>query len=115
MPGLVSLREVAEAPPVVAEAPPVASLEDLPSPAEVVTAVVNLDHTALIKIVTDLVAQKPTSAAEALKLVAKLQEKIAEWALSELPEKDSILAGIKMVQTVAGGIGGSGCMPCLRK
>jgi hypothetical protein len=99
MPALVSLRDVP-------------SLEALPSPAEVVTAVVSLDQTALIKIVTDLVAQKPTSAAEALKLVAKLQEKITEWALSELPEKDSILAGLKMVETVTASVG---CLPCLRK
>jgi hypothetical protein len=96
MPGLVSLREVPELPPA----------------SEVVAAVTSCDHNALIKIVTDLVAQKPKSVQEALKLVSTLQEKITEWALSELPEKDSVLAGLKMVESVSASLG---CLPCLRK
>jgi hypothetical protein len=99
MPGLVSLRDVP-------------SLEDIPSPAAVVAAVVNVDHSALVKIITDLVAEKPTSPAEALKLLGTLQGKIAEWVLSELPEKEKILAGLKMAETVAASVG---CLPCLRK
>jgi hypothetical protein len=80
----------------------------------IVSAVSKLsfDQEALMKIVTDLVAKKPSSPAEALKLLAELQGKIAEWVLSELPEKDNILAGLKMAETVAASVG---CLPCLRK
>jgi hypothetical protein len=105
MPGLVSLREVPALPSIV-------SLEDLPSPAELVTAVASVDHSALVKIITDAVAQKPTSVAEALQLISSLQGKIAEWVVSELPEKDKVLAGLKMVESVAASVG---CLPCLRK
>lgn len=70
-----------------------------------------LDHQALIKIVTDLVAQKPTSVADALKLMGTLQEKIAEWVLSEVPEKDKVIAGLKTAQTVAASVG---CLPCFK-
>ncbi len=69
------------------------------------------DHTALIKMVTDLVGQKPTSVADALKLMGTLQEKIAEWALSEVPDKDKILAGLKTAQTMAASVG---CLPCFK-
>jgi hypothetical protein len=69
------------------------------------------DHKDLIKIVTDLVSQKPTSVADALKLMGTLQEKIAEWALSEIPEKEKILAGLKTAQTVAASVG---CLPCFK-
>jgi len=67
---------------------------------------------ALIKIVTDLVDKKPSTPEEALKLLATLQGKIAEWVVSELPEKDKILAGLKMAETVAASVG---CLPCFRK
>jgi len=99
MPALISLRDVP-------------SLENLPSPAEVVTAVTSIDHSALIKIITDAVSQKPTSIEDALKLISSLQGKIAEWVVSELPEKDKVLAGLKMVETVSASLG---CFPCLRK
>jgi hypothetical protein len=93
--------------------PALVSLRDVPTlDAPAIAAAVNLDHSALIKIVTDLVTQKPTSVAEALKLMGTLQEKIAEWALSELPEKDKILAGLKMAETVAASVR---CLPCFRK
>jgi hypothetical protein len=89
------------------------SLRDVPTlDAPAIAAAVNLDHATLIKVVTDLVTQKPTSVAEALKLMGTLQEKIAEWALSELPEKDKILAGLKVAETVAASVG---CLPCFRK
>lgn len=85
------------------------------SPVETVTVrdpvVVEVDHQALIKIVTDLVAQKPTSVADALKLMGTLQEKIGEWVLSEVPDKDKILAGLKTAQTVAASVG---CLPCFK-
>ena len=67
---------------------------------------------ALVKIVTDLVAEKPTTPAEALALLGKLQGKLAEWVLSEVPEKEKILAGLKMVESVAASVG---CLPCFRK
>jgi hypothetical protein len=69
------------------------------------------DHQDLIKIVTDLVGQKPTSVADALKLMGTLQEKIAEWALSEVPDKEKILAGLKTAQTMAASVG---CLPCFK-
>jgi len=75
-------------------------------------AKLSFDQEALMKIVTDLVAKKPSSPAEALKLLGTLQGKIAEWVVSELPEKDKILAGLKMADTVAASIG---CLPCFRK
>ena len=71
-----------------------------------------VDHQALVKIITDLVAQKPTTPAEALKLLGTLQTKIAEWVVSELSEKDKVLAGLKMVESVSASLG---CLPCLRK
>jgi dihydroneopterin aldolase len=71
-----------------------------------------VDYQALVKIIADLVAQKPTTPAEALKLLGTLQIKIAEWVVSDLPEKDNILAGLKMAETVAASVG---CLPCLRK
>lgn len=67
---------------------------------------------ALVKIVTDLVAEKPTTPAEALALLGKLQGKLAEWVLSEVPEKEKVLAGLKMVESVAASVG---CLPCFRK
>jgi hypothetical protein len=70
-----------------------------------------LDHQALVKIITDLVAQKPTSVADALKLMGTLQEKIAEWALSEVPDKEKILAGLKTAKTMAANVG---CLPCFK-
>jgi hypothetical protein len=90
------------------------------SPVETVTVrdpvVVDLDakvdHEALIKIVTDLVSQKPTSVADALKLMGTLQEKIGEWVLSEVPDKDKILAGLKTAQTMAASVG---CLPCFKQ
>jgi len=72
----------------------------------------SLDTDALVKIVTDAVSKKPESVDEALKLLASLQGKIAEWVVSELPEKDKILAGLKMAETVAASVG---CLPCFRK
>ena len=66
---------------------------------------------ALMKIVTELIAEKPTSVADALKLMGTLQEKIAEWALSEVPDKDKILAGLKTAKTMAASIG---CLPCFK-
>lgn len=74
--------------------------------------VASVDHQALVKIITDLVAQKPTTPAEALQLLGTLQTKIAEWVMSELPEKDKVLAGLKMVETVSASLG---CVPCFRK
>lgn len=107
MPGLVSFRTVPDLPTseTVSPAPEV-------SVSAAVSAVINSDHSALIKIITDLVGQKPTTLAEGMKLMGTLQEKIAEWALSEIPEKDKILAGLKMAETVAASVG---CLPCLRK
>jgi hypothetical protein len=85
-----------------------------PVAAAVSSAVAKLsfDQEALMKIVTDLVAKKPSSPQEALKLLAELQGKIAEWVVSELPEKDKILAGLKMAETVAASVG---CLPCFRR
>ena len=65
-----------------------------------------------MKIVTDLIAEKPKSPAEALELLSTLHSKIAEWVVSELPEKEAVLAGLKMAETLASGVG---CFPCLRK
>lgn len=79
---------------------------------EPVVQVLSEDQQALMKIVTDLVAEKPTTPAEALKLISTLQGKIAEWVVSELPEKDKVLAGLKMVESVSASLG---CLPCLRK
>jgi len=67
---------------------------------------------ALMKIVTDLIAEKPKSPAEALELLGTLHSKIAEWVVSELPEKEAVLAGLKMAETLTTGIG---CLPCFRK
>jgi hypothetical protein len=79
---------------------------------EPVVHVLSEHQQALMKIVTDLVAEKPTTPAEALKLLGTLQTKIAEWVVSELPEKDKVLAGLKMVESVSASLG---CLPCLRK
>jgi len=67
------------------------------------------DHQAdLIKLVTELVAEKPTNPADALKLLGTLQGKLSEWVLSEVPEKDKVLAGLKLATSVR-------CFPCFRK
>lgn len=95
------------------DAPP--ALELITEPSAVLTLLeprLSSAKEALVKIVTDLVAEKPTTAEEALKLLATLQGKIAEWVVSELPEKDKILAGLKMAETVAASVG---CLPCFRK
>lgn len=87
-------------------------LEPVVAAVSSVVSKLSFDQEALVKIVTDLVAKKPSSPAEALKLLAELQGKIAEWVVSELPEKDKILAGLKMVETVAASVG---CLPCFRR
>jgi len=79
---------------------------------EPVVQVLSEHQQALMKIITDLVAEKPTTPAEALKLLGTLQSKLAEWVVSELPEKDKVLAGLKMVESVSASLG---CFPCLRK
>jgi hypothetical protein len=79
---------------------------------EPVVQVLSEHQQALMKIITDLVAEKPTTPAEALQLLGTLQNKLAEWVVSELPEKDKVLAGLKMVESVSASLG---CFPCLRK
>jgi len=79
---------------------------------EPVVSTLSKHQEALMKIVTDLIAEKPKTPAEALELLGTLHSKIAEWVVSELPEKEAVLAGLKMAETLASGVG---CLPCLRK
>lgn len=108
----MSLPESPVSPKVDVPEIPTLTLLDPVSAVSSVVAKLSLDQEALMKIVTDLVAKKPASPEEALKLLAELQGKLAEWVLSELPEKDKILAGLKMVETVAASVG---CLPCFRR
>ena len=70
-----------------------------------------VDHSELVKIVTDLVAEKPKSVVEALKLIGTLQEKIADWVLSDVPDKDKVLASLKAVEVITKSVG---CLSCFK-
>ena len=98
-------------PPVLADSdivlPPV-----LDAPELVLPPALTSHQADLIKIVTDLVEEKPTSVGDALKLLKTLQGKIAEWVMSEVPEKDKVLEGLKMAESVAASVG---CFPCRRR
>jgi len=86
--------------------------DPLPPITEEVRVSESVDHNELVKIVTDLVAEKPKSIAEALKLIGELQEKIADWVLSDVPDKDKVLAGLKAAEVIAKHVG---CLPCFPK
>jgi hypothetical protein len=72
----------------------------------------SVDANELVKIITELVAEKPKSITEALKIIGELQEKITDWVLSDVPDKDKVIAGLKAAEVIAKSVG---CLPCFPK
>ena len=66
---------------------------------------VSAHQAALVKLVTDVVKQKPTTKTEALELFQTLQIQLATWLVGDLPalEQKAALLGIWAVNEVTSG------------